>query len=383
MLPYEFRLAADEAIVMIGLTPPSEQYFSYQLYLGHRLYPPKSPPDFLDKDFLGNSLGDAVNLRTIHTIGPDPFKRPVVLIFTPDKDIEARVRAALRRAGYPEAILNTVVIPSSMLKLGLDEASDTLFILHRNALFSDRNVGDEYIAQPTLRVFRVTPQSTVTPNPFPAPPLRVRGTGQTEMELTPAVARLRQAILGFYPGLTATDYYSHQVGNDSYDYTQRGATAVIDTRDALYLSSGYWPEYGLEDDKVKLGDGDFLIAYGVNQPAAGKATYTNINVYASETAKLALGSVFSPDLKGSAYPYLGPADPAADLLYAYKISRNCRENEPFCLPLKAPDDCGVFTLDSNTVLGLFFRIYLEPETNVGPAYGEILYDRVIKFSLHP
>jgi hypothetical protein len=65
-----------------------------------------------------------------------------------------------------------------------------------------------------------------------------------------------------------------------------------------------------------LGNDDFLIAYGLNHVALGKGTYTNVNVYGSETAKLALGSVFSPDLKGSAYPYLGPGDPAADLMYA-------------------------------------------------------------------
>lgn len=382
-LPFEFRLAPDEAVVLIGLTPPSEQYFSYQAYLGHRWDPPKSKPDFLDKDFLGNSLGDAVNLRTIRTTGPTPFNRPVVLIFTPDQGIEARVRSALRRAGYPEAILNTVVLPSSLLKLGLGATSDTLYVLHRNALFTDPSAGERYIAQPTLRVFRATPTNTAAPNPFPVPPLRVRGSGRSELELTPAVARLRQAILSRHSGLTATDYHAHQTGNDGYDYTQRGATAVIDTRDALYLSAGYWPEYELMDDKVTLGDDEFLIAYGVNHPAAAKATYTNINVYATETAKLALGSVFSPDLKGSAQQYLDAGDPAADLLYAYKISRSCAQGERFCLQIKAPDNCSIFTLDANTALGLFFRIYLEPETHVGLAYGEVLYDRVLKLSPKP
>jgi hypothetical protein len=184
-LPPEFRLAPDEAVVMIGLTPPSEHYFSYQIYLSHRLYPPKTQPDFLL-----NSLGDSVNLRTIQTIGPDPFKRPLVLVFTPDKDIEARVRDALRGADYPTSITNTVVIPSSMLKLGLSATSDTLLIAHRNALFTDPNASDLYIANPTLRVFRVTPKNTATSNPFPTPPPRVRGTGRTEMDLAPALVRL-------------------------------------------------------------------------------------------------------------------------------------------------------------------------------------------------
>jgi hypothetical protein len=53
------------------------------------------------------------------------------------------------------------------------------------------------------------------------------------------------------------------------------------------------------------------------------------------------------------------------------------------LPLKAPDQCRVFTLDSNTLLGIAFRIYLEPSTKIGPAYPEILYDRIIGFSPNP
>jgi hypothetical protein len=377
-LPPEFRLAPDEAVVVIGLTPPSEQYFSYQVYLGHRLYPPKTQPNFLF-----NSLGDTVNIRTIHTIGPDPFNRPVVLIFTPDKDIEARVRAALLAAGYPAAVINTIVIPSAQLKLGLDATSDAFAIAHRNALFTDPKAGDLYIANPKLRVFRVTPQNNVTLNPFSTPPLRVRGTGQTEMDLTPTLARLHQAIVSFYGGLTATNYYTAQTANEGYDYTQRGTSAFADTRDALYLGSGYVPDFGLTTDKVQLGDNDFLIAYGLNHVAVGKATYTNINVYATETAKLGLASAYSPDLEGSAYQYLGQADPDADLMYAYKISRNCGANEPFCLPLKGPDNCSRFTLDSNTLLGVAFRIYLEPGTKVGPTYPEILYDRVIKFSPNP
>ncbi len=38
------------------------------------------------------------------------------------------------------------------------------------------------------------------------------------------------------------------------------------------------------------------------------------------------------------------------------------------------------SLNSSTQLGIIFRSYLEPGTNVGPAATEMLYERVIKFS---
>ncbi len=81
-------------------------------------------------------------------------------------------------------------------------------------------------------------------------------------------------------------------------------------------------------------------------------------------------------------------------MYAYKFARQCGGD--FCVPLEAPANCKpwcseqedkskcpLFVYDetsTNTQLGLFFRIYLEPPTRVGAAFTEILYDQVIKFS---
>lgn len=119
--------------------------------------------------------------------------------------------------------------------------------------------------------------------------------------------------------------------------------------------------------------------YGPNHVATGKATYMNINVYASETAKLSIGSVDDSGFPGTAASYLPYQDPAAELMFAYKVSRNCG-NEPNCLPLAAPENCDRLTIDKDTVLGFVIRTYLEPETLVGPAISEMLYNRVIKFS---
>jgi hypothetical protein len=393
------QLQRDEAVVLIGVTPPAAQYFSYQLYLLERVYPPDTRvPIFA-------SLGDTANLRTIKTVGPDPFNRRVVFIFTPDQGTEARVRAALQSAGYPTAIINTLVVPASMLTLGVDpKRSDVLLILHRMAMFTDPDgAGKNYLDafnsnDPPLRAFRVTPKTSVALlHPFPTPPLRIRGTGRSEMDLTPTLARLRQAILDDNSGLVHTEYHTRPVAYDGYDYIQRAANAFGDNRDALYLGAGWLPDYDLNDEKqdtLTLRDDEFLIAYGPNHVATGKATYTNINAYASETAtgsmpRLSLGSVFSNSFGRSAYPYLGQRDPAADLMYVYKIARYCN-GEPFCLELQAPQPCTPscghpppcppFIFDSTTKLGVAFRNYLEPRTNVGPAFTEILYDQIIKFS---
>ncbi len=368
-----FQLQPDEAIVLIGRTPPPVRYFNYQPYLFRRAYPDGSSQQ------LFASLGDAVNNATIKTIGPTPFNAPVVLIFTPDQGTDARIRAALRHAGYPVAIINTLVIPASLLNLGYGETADQFKIGSRTAIWEKQSDADLYIAHPPLSVLRVTPRITATANPFPTPPLHVRGTGHTEMDLVKELDQLRQGIVAAHPGLHATDITPPNPLFDGYHYIQRSIDPLGDTRDALYFAAGYLPEYD-STNRLTLADDEFLVVYGANHVETGKATYMNINVYASETAKLTLGSIDDRSFtNNTAAPYLPADDPSANLMYAYKISRS-GVAEPNCLQLSAPPDCTRLTLDSSTLLGVFTRIYLEPATKVGPAPAEILYDRVIKFS---
>jgi len=162
-----FQLRSDEAVVVIGVTPPEAEYFGYQLYLGERTYPTDVVDFFSPHRPLLASVGDAVNLRTVKTIGPDPFNRPVVFIFTPDRNTDARVRAALRSAGYPDAIINTVVVPAPMLNLGLDpKVNDLLLIVHRIRMSGDAGGAvQDYVdafkgTHPPLRAFRITPTSS-------------------------------------------------------------------------------------------------------------------------------------------------------------------------------------------------------------------------------
>jgi len=374
-----FRLAPDEAIVLVGKTPPAATYFSYQIYLATRKFSEHGLPVLLL-----NSLGDTVNMQTINTVGPDPFESPMVFIYTADRGIDTRIRSALRRAGYPTSIINTIVVPSATLKLGFELGSDTFLVANRNALFHDKVAGDAYVENPTFKVLRLTPEDEAALDPFPAPPLRIRGTGETEIDLTPTLDRLREAILEYpdYAGYTAKEYITKTVGYEGYDFTQRQVTTLGDTRDALYLGAGNLPEFSLTDD-LTLKEGEFLIAFGLNHTATGKATYVNLNTYTSGPSKMALGSAYPVDLKDSAYQFLSGAD--AEITYAYKISRECAADEPFCLTLTVPiegckDSEGNDILTDESPLGVIFRIYLEPPTSIGAAFPEVVYDKIIKFT---
>lgn len=375
-----FKLRPDEAIVLIGPTPPPTKYFGYYAFLATRILP--GDPD-QDRIPLVATLGDAINNATIKTIGPTPFNTPVVVIFTPDRGTDARIRTALQRSGYPAAMINTLVSPASLLNLGESDTADEVTFKVRIGMSEDHPEAlDAYVrsAETTLTVLRVTPRTPAVANSFPVPPLRVRGTGRTELGLMTEVDQLREAIIAAHPGLHAVDIQSKPVAYEAYDYIQQGINPGADSRDSLFLAAGYVPEFGLTS-RITLADDEFLVFYGVNHVATGKASYASVNVYASEFAKLSIGQAFHNQFVDTAAAYLPDGDPAVRKLYAYKASRNCG-GEPNCLPLHV-DSCPRLIIDDQTVLGFFFRMYLEPATRVGAAMPEIMYDRVIKFSPRP
>ena len=365
----DFRLRADEAIVFVGRTPPEVDYFSYRSYLGMRYFPAERKARRIFA-----SLGDTINHLEIKTAGtPDgakgnPFGQETIIITTADKGTDARVRSAIQAAGYPLSIVNTDTIPAGLVKMGLDAQADNFVFIHRVAFFKDPKAGEDYLSQPLGRVFRLTPTALSTPDPFPVQPLKVRGTGDTsELNLMAAVDELRQAILAKHGSANAKDLSTRIWLLEGNDAIQRGVDVIGENRDTFYLRSD---SFTLADDPD-----EYLIVYGVNHAATGKAIYSNFGMY-GEKAINGVGAVASETLAGTAEAYL-PNNPAAKYLYVYKVARKA-QGDPLCLEVKYGVGAAGVDLDQEAFIG--FRAYVEPSTKVGPSWFEVLYDRVIKFS---
>ena len=364
--PLLFRLAANEAIIIVGRTPPPTSYFSVQPFLAWRW--DERQQTWVE---LLAPLGDTVNNLTIRTSGPasDPFDKDTILILTADRGVDQRVQAAARQAGYPASILNTLVVPSSLTRLGNEENTDIFNFTQR--MFRPKpgyeDAFNKYLDAPQVAL-RVT-LAGATPDPFPVPQLRVRGTGRTEMDLMPAVEALRQAILARHSSVPREEQTTQVWLTDGYDGLQRGIDEWGPSRDTVYLRTV--PEF-------RLGPNDFVIVYGANHEATGKATYSNASVYAGhdiygEDLLLGLVSEQSGNFRGSARDYLADAP---DTLYAWKFARDCRE-EAHCTPITTT--CARLDLNNPPDMWMGFRAYLEPSTAVGPAFTEIVYDRAIVF----
>lgn len=364
-----FKLRPDEAVLFIGKTPPELDYFSYRSYLAVRYFPAEGQTRRIFA-----SLGDTINNMDINTSGtPDgspgnPFSQDTVIISTADKRIDARVRSALQAAGYSPSIMNTDIIPSGLLNMGLDEHADFLAFIHRVAFFKDKEAGEEYMSKAQGTVLRLTPKHPAALDPFPVQPLKVRGTGDTsELNLLSALDDLRNAILAKHGAANATELNTGIWLMEGFDAIQRGVDVIGENRDTFYLRS----------DEFTLGDNpdQYLIVYGVNHAATGKATYSNFGMYGAKAIN-GVGAVSNHDFIGTAEEYI-PGHPVAKYLYVWKVARRAL-GDTQCMEIEW--DIGAAGIDLDQLCFVGFRAYLEKSTQVGPNWSEVLYDRVIKFS---
>jgi hypothetical protein len=380
--PWIWRLREDEAIVLIGQTPPKAAYFSFGTFIAFL-------PGIQHK--VGIPIGDGFNNLTIKTNGRDPFNRPLVYIITGHRETEQRIRAAALAAGYPASIINVETVSPVIAPLGVGQGGSLLYLLHRVTIAEDPDALIDYIKQPPYKIFRVTPilagmEPQFDPDPQPVPVLRVRGTGHTEMELYPALKRLRQAILNAYTGYNYKLLDTHVYWQDQrfaekpFVGLQRELDVLGATRDTNYFAT--YPNFMLRE-----GTDEFVIVYGVNHQATGKATYASFSAYADPKRLFGLETTYSPDFGDSARRFL-PDDPHADRLYAWKVARHCAEGEPYCMEVTQPvfEDmdgtpyaCTPELELNSQEMWLAFRTYLEPATKTGPDDNELLYDQAIYF----
>jgi hypothetical protein len=362
-----WQLNPDEAVVIVTKTPPECTYFSYCGFIFYKYYEKDQ-----QRKWVWTSYNDPLNNLTIKTSGTpngakgNPFNQDTVIIITADKGTDQRIRSAAVAAGYSESIINTYVIPSSMVKLGIGPEYDTMVFGQRMALFTDEEAGQQYVNAITAAI-RVIPKSRGNLDPFPAPDLRVRGTGKTEIDFQPALDELRQAIFAKYSNLSASELETNVWLTESYEAVQTETYVAGESRDTVYLRS----------DTLTLGDDpdEFAMVYGVNHAATGKATYANCNFY-GEAGWNGVAGIYNTEYTGSADEYL-PGNPLAQYLYVCKFARSCG-SEKTCVAVPTGPKAHGVTLDEPAFIG--FRAYMEPSTKVGPAYTELLYDRVIKFN---
>ncbi len=392
-LPPAYFLRQDEAILLVGSTPPPMAYFSFQTFLFMRYnaasynYDPTTGGFFAPYEAPFAYLGDTVNSLTIHTTGWHRYNAPMVLISTGNRRTQERIREALHHAGYPTAVVNTETLPSSLIRFGYDKGDQFLFLMRAAIAVGGDAAMSEYKQKMTnpalssLQVFRVRPKAEFTEDPLHAPVLRTRGTGRTEMDLLPTMEKLRQAILAQH----GAGFDAEELDTLLPDANPEGYPAI--QRNVVYLGPGREGSAGYGRDASYLAsswfdlpaDG-FAIVYGVDHAATGKATYASVSVYLDRTLGVGVATADSADFaesRHSAEPYV-PGERAADKFYVWQVRRDCTGYSN-CLEAKSLEPTCQGKVAADAPVRIAFRAYAEPTTRVGPADSELIFDRVIVF----
>jgi len=402
-----YRFGPNEALVIVGKTPSAiSLYYSYNVYIGLRCVTANcfagASPNFLN-DYTRRfaTMVDALNHTNIRTTGTpygfqgDSFGKDTMIIITSDRAVDRRIRESARKAGYSDAIINTIVIPLEYARLGLEYGKDEITVVQRLAARDE-----SYLSNPPLRLFRVA--GSLPLEPFPTPPLTVHGgkNASEKIRFQNAVAALKSSILKKYGdlGYTATEYKTDRwvpYGRDMLALDENGAfngyDILADNSDAVYLRipdlAGGQPADRGNTFSLSNSPDDFIIVYGVNHARAGSTIYSSISTYRHTMLNGGNSLWIEPEgtsaddyLKGTSYAVQSP------YLYVLRVARSCSGvADKLCLEVEDCRGCPGQHCNENCRttgaddLFLGMRGYIEPATGTGPSYDEIIWDSAIHF----
>ena len=393
---FSSKLRPDEAIVLIGKTPPPCLYYCFRSYVGFIENKPEK--DYSEYITAGNvytglyhmifaSLGDQLNNLNIWTDKTPqgepgkPFNSSTIIISTADMNINSQVRDALYYVGYRPDIMNNDNIPVGLVNMGLEKGKDTFMFMMRFALWAQQNIGDQYInnIDKFIKVFRITPKiPLVSTAPWPVPTLKIRETGITEYQVVPSSRRdldhLRNEIIKKYgsPGYDHVDLDLLVGIPDNFNAILRDQNVYADNRDAVYFKT--------EDFKL-TSDDDFVIVYGINHERTGKAIYSNASFYGAELFNGVAGAFSTVQFPDTAYEYFPEGNENAGYYNVYKMARKADEDNVVIIPYSTGNPLGkAYGVDNNKAVRIVFRVYLDQIALVGPYIFDIIWDQAILFT---
>jgi hypothetical protein len=390
------KLRPDEAVVLIGRTPPPALYYCFRSYIG--FVENKSEKDYSNyitagDDYTGfyhmifASLGDQLNNYNLWTDNTpkgapgNPFNSSTIIVSTADRNINKQIRDSLGTAGYSPDIMNDDNIPMDLVNMGLEKGKDTFIYMMRFALWAEQNIGHMYInnIDKFFKVFRITPKvPLINLNPWPVPTLKIRETGITEYQVVPNSRRdfdyLRNEIIKKYGG-AEYDPVDLELGigiPDNYNAILRDFNVYGDNRDAVYFKT--------EDFKL-TSDDDFIIVYGINHQRTGKAIYSNASFYGVELFNGVAGAFSTVQFPDTALEFFPKGYENAGYYYVYKMARKADEDNVVIIPYSTGNPLGkCYGVDNNQDVRIVFRVYLDQIAMVGPYVFDIIWDRAILFT---
>ena len=385
---WQYKLRQDEALVLYTELPPECKYFSFINYImfteekegknysGEKGYFRVGNEETGFYHSIFGSIGTSVCDGRVKCDGDSVYGSKAVILISANKTVTKQVIEHLTEAGISENMINVMTIPEKTYRMGLEKGKDTFCMIGRISQPKNRDEYERYITRlPENSVaYRVTPKTEIASNPYANETIIPRGTGEHEVAILDNAEEnldtIRRAIIAKY----SDEYNYEELGGEIA--VPEGLTAYItdfnakgDNRDTSYTMT---PDFTLNSDD------DFIVIYGVNHTATGKAHYSNVVLYAKPMLN-GVCSVYDSLYPGTAQEYLGDNCKDADSYYVYKMARTQIDENTRIIEYSTGNEKGRFYgVDNDNPLVMAFRAYVD-KTGVGPSYYEIVYDRTIVF----
>lgn len=385
---WQYKLSADEAIVLVTPLPSECAYYSFINYI--MFTEQKAGKDYSnEKGFFSagdettglyhpifGSIGEPVNMQNIKHSGDSAFGTSAVMVISANQTVTEQIEAALAESGFSEDMINVMPIPENTYHMGLEKGVDTFCFLGRISQPTDSNAYEAYVSSLSEQsvVYRITPQNEIKSNAYENAVVTARGTGVHEISAVPNAPEhldeIRNAIIAKYEA----DYDYEELRSEIA--VPEGLTAYFndtnaqgDNRDTTYF---------MTQDFTLNSDEDFIVVYGVNHTKTKKAVYSNAVLYARPMLN-GICSVYDSLFEGSATEYLEDGCENADQYYVYKMARTQMDEHTAIIEYSTGNEKGkYYGVDNGNPLLLAFRAYLD-ETGVGGSYYELIYDHAIIF----
>jgi hypothetical protein len=363
-----FNFNADEAVVLIGKTPPECMYYSYRSYLFTRLY--NFPPP-ITRTKLNASMGET---NSLYRMRPDlpvdsMFGRKFALIMAGDSLVAMHVKNTIlaTTSEIAAADIHFDIIPADgLFQFGSNPTSDWGLFLHRILLFKDSTAQHDYVTNPPVEILRITPNQTPQQTLFTLHPFLPRTSGINEFDLLPDMDLIEQGIYNTYhTNYKITWLQPSPWVIEGFSAIQQGLDALGDNHDALYIKSS----------DFLLMDNDIVLTYGVNHLLTGQAVYTNITIYGSKY-EAGYGGITNSKLEKSARQFVADTS-IADRLFTYCFARHPVPGNPFVYIVPSDTNATLEGINVDDTAYMGFRLYVNSITKIGPDPLEVILDQAV------
>ncbi len=378
-------IPGESAMIFHGCSPPNASYYSYRSYLGKEAGINVFPQTFA-------SLGDSTNQLVINYTGSaSPFDALISIVTTGDQITYSDITASFTKYELQNT-LNLDSIPSvyNDVIFGKDQRKSDIFtMLSRIAIPFDVTAYHKYINQTWPVYFLSRGNKTIEqfqPRQKYELELRNKTSEINEFEIySESLHKLTETVTSYFEQTYKMSLaVRSQLRTDALNGTEcieYNSACLRDNEDACYFNSNF---NASNYSKQLMTDDRFYVVLGVNHNTINQTVYSSVGIYKLTPGYPRYSQIggitnFDPNFANSAVMFDPSLENVAQM-FAVTVARpqNCELMNGKDVPCLGVNEQKIGDIDPFIFVT---RAYLNPSTQTGPSYEQIIPDVVLEFNI--